>query len=239
MIRARILGLPVLAIAALLASAPATAAGPPIDTIAFDESITLDPIGDASIAITFTLSASQYVNWQQKYGQNKSLLRRDLGKLVSQYETYNWDVQTNEMERRLTVSVNAHGAVKHRGGGQYELEVPPSWRAGPIQGTTLEYNYVESLGVGVVGQHNVKVILPPGTHDIAQGSGESGEPVVRYTVPVPHRVAAVALLVSGLTTILIGAGLIAFALLFRRPRSGALRPASVGNLPTTSAPGRG
>jgi len=220
----------ILAITTLVVARPAAAAGPPIDTMSFDETIALDPLGDAAITLTFTLSAPQYQNWQQKYGQNKALLKRDLSRVVSQYETYNWDAQTNEMERRITVSVSAHGAVVHRGGGQYELDVPKNWRGGQVNGTTLEYNYVESLGVGLVGQYNVKVVLPSDARDIAKTTGESGEPVVRYTVPVTRRAGTLVLLISGVMTLVLGAVLMSVAVLVHRRRPGG----TVGNLPMTA-----
>ncbi|MGE5183358.1 MAG: hypothetical protein ACM31C_14910 [Acidobacteriota bacterium] len=152
---------------------------------------------------------------------------RDLGKLVSQYETYNWDIQTNDMERRLTVKISAHGAVKHRGGGQYELDVPASWRGGDVRGNVIDYNYVESMGVGVVGHHNVKVVLPRGAREIAQTAGESGQPVVRYTVRVARPGPMLGLLVPGAGALVLGAGLIAWSLPRRRPvRVGTLQPLS-------------
>jgi len=243
MIRARTISLPVVVVALLaIPSRPAGAEAPQIQTMLFDQTITIDPLGDAAIGITLSLNATQYMGWQQKYGQNKALLKRDLSKFVSQYDTYNWDVQTNEMERRVTITMSAHGAVKHRGGGQYEFDVPKNWRGGQLRGNVVDYNYVESLGVGVVGQYSVKVVLPGSARNIATTTGESGEPVVRYQVPVRHHGITLGLFIPGVMSLLIGAGLIVFSLRGRRgrPAATALRPVPPPiNLPTAGAVGRG
>ncbi len=238
MIRARACNVSMIAIAAALAVAPpAGAEVAPMETMSFDESLTLDPLGDATISIALSMTAQQYAIWQQKYGPNKALLKRDLGKLVSQYDTYNWDIQTNDMERRLTVKISAHGAVKHRGGGHYELDVPASWRGGDVRGNVIDYNYVEPMGVGVVGHHNVKVVLPAGARGIAQTTGESGQPVVRYSVRVARHGPMLGLLLPGGGAILLGAALIAWSLLRRRPgRVGTLQPLATVR-PATPAAG--
>ena len=73
----------------------------PVQTLNIDETMKVSEIGDCDIAINFTLTAAQYAMWNQKYGQNPSLLRRDFGKLVSQYDTHDWKVDAKAMERFL------------------------------------------------------------------------------------------------------------------------------------------
>jgi len=190
----------------LVASAQLRAADQ-MQTLAIDQKMTVDALGNCTVAIDFSLTASQFQSWMQKYGQNKSLLKRDLGKVVSQYDTFDWNLQIKEMERAVTISLQAHGVVKHRGGGKYEFPVPKSWRGGDKNGTTLSYNFLEPLGPGSVAQYNCKVVLPEGTTDIKDDTGEAGERVVRYAVPIHSASSGRVTLYTGL-----GAGLLGICL---------------------------
>jgi hypothetical protein len=159
-------------------------AGPGMQTIAFDEIINVDELGDATATVNFTLTASQFANWNQKYGQNKSLLKRDMEKVFSQYDTYDWDVKIKEMERQVSVSFKAHGLVTHKADGRYEFPVPKNWKGGQISGKSIDYNFVEPMGGGSIAQFNAKVNLPSKAKDIQSAVGESGEKIIRYDVPV-------------------------------------------------------
>jgi hypothetical protein len=183
--------------------APFASAADMMQTLNFDQSMRIDPLGDCTMSIDFTLTAQQFAAWNQKYGRDKALLKLDMGKIVSQYDTYDWDVKVQEMERRVTVSFKAHGVVKHDGDGHYEFPVPKSWKGGGKNGNTLEYNYIEPIGSGVVGQYQTKLILPASTSDIKDDVGESGEPIVRYVVPVNSSSRAL-LLTVGIIAMVIG-----------------------------------
>jgi hypothetical protein len=161
-----------------------TGAGPGFQTIAFDEVMNVNPLGDADMTVAFTLTASQFASWNQKYGQNKSLLKRDMEKIFSQYDTYDWDINIKEMERQVTVGLKAHGLVQYKKNGRYEFPVPKSWKGGQIVGHSIDYNFVEPLGAGALAQFNAKVNLPESASAIHSDTGESGEKIIRYDVPV-------------------------------------------------------
>ena len=143
----------------------------PVQTLNIDETMKVSEIGDCDIAINFTLTAAQYAMWNQKYGQNPSLLRRDFGKLVSQYDTHDWKVDAKAMERQVAISLRAYGVVTHNGGGNYQFEVPKNWRGGQVNNNAVDYNYAESLGPGVLAQYNCKVILPASATGIKDDTG--------------------------------------------------------------------
>jgi len=161
-------------------------AGPGMPTLSIGEEMKIDAIGDGAIAINLTLTAGQYANWNQKYGQNKSLLKRDMGKFVSQYDTYDWEVKSNDMDRTVSIGIKAHGLVTHLGNGMYEFDVPKDWRGGDRNGNTISYNFVETDS-GLVQQFNCKVTLPPDAKDVKNDTGESGQKVLRYSVPVASK----------------------------------------------------
>ena len=113
----------------------------------------ITPLGDGVMTMTFTLSAKQFANWQSKYGQDQGLLRRDMNNnYTGQFETSDWDVKIDTMNRTITVSVKTRGAVIPRGGGVFEFRVPKLWRGGERNGTTYSYNFVEPVGGGTVAQ---------------------------------------------------------------------------------------
>ena len=161
-------------------------AGPGMPTISIGEEMKIDAIGDGAIGINLTLTAAQYANWNQKYGPNKSLLKRDMGKFVSQYDTYDWEVKSSDMDRTVSIGIKAHGLVTHLGNGRYEFDVPKDWKGGDRNGNTVSYNFVET-SAGLVEQFNCKVTLPPEARDVKEDTGESGQRVLRYAVPVASK----------------------------------------------------
>jgi hypothetical protein len=183
----------------------------PVQTLNLDETMKLNEIGDCEIKINFILTAAQYATWNQKYGQNPSLLRRDMGKLVSQYDTHDWVVDAKPMERQVSISVGAHGVVSHKGNGNYQFEVPKNWRGGQINNNAIDYNYAESLGPGMLAQYNCKVILPASATGIKDDTGESGERIVRYSVPITAGGKSgwtwVVLTILGVMLLFVGAGI--------------------------------
>jgi hypothetical protein len=163
------------------------ARGQQVSTTTFDQVMHIDPLGDMSMTMKFSLTASEYQMWNAKYGQNKSLLKRDIGRLLSQWDTHDWKVDVNEMERQVSVSLKVHGAVMHKGGGSYEFDVPKPWKGGDRNGTTVRYNYIQSFGPSSIGQYNVTINLPEAASDIKEDTGSSGQKVLRYKVPVPSQ----------------------------------------------------
>jgi hypothetical protein len=227
----------------MVGCAATLAAGESLQTIGFNQEMKINALGDCEINIDFKLNAQQYAAWNQKYGQNKSLLKRDLGKLVSQYDAYDWKIDVREMERQVMVGVKAHGVVKHNGGGRYEFPVPKNWKGGAKNGNTLEYNYIEPFGTGVVAQYQIKLVLPDTATDIKDDVGESGEPVLRYAVPVGGSHGGI-LLTLGIMGMVAGLGVMGVGVfgqrlpLLKNRRGGgpiASDPAS-GAAPPSSAP---
>jgi hypothetical protein len=152
-------------------------------TITIDQNLKLDDLGNGTMTLKLTLTGLQFQNWQARYGQNQSLLKRDMSKYVSQFLTTDWDVQEKQMDRVVQISCKFKGAVLHKGGGVYEFRVPKQWRGGERNGTVYSYNYIEPSGAAIV-QTNVKLMLPENASNFAEDKAENGERIVQYTVPV-------------------------------------------------------
>lgn len=200
--------------AAMVACAP-LALAQDLATMNLEETMKVDAIGDGVMTIKMGFNAEQYLGWQSKYGQNPSLLKRDMGKFVSQYETSDWDVQQNQMERKVTISVKIRGCVIHKGGGLFEFRVPKQWRGGDRSGNVYSYNFVEAAPGGGVIQNNVKLILPESASHFAEDKSESGDPIVQYSVPIGG--AGKVLLWFGVGLMAIGAVLAGVSFLIRGP----------------------
>ena len=174
----------------------------------------VDPLGDGVMTMTFTLSAIQFKNWQSKYGEDQGLLRRDMtNNYMGQFDTSDWDVKTDTMNRTVAISVKAHGIVIPRGGGMFEFRVPKSWRGGERNGTTYSYNFAEPSGDGGIVQTNAKLILPVTASHFTEDKSETGEPVIQYRVPVGSLsgimlYAGAAFLAAGLLAIVIAVALV-------------------------------
>ncbi|MGA2328057.1 MAG: hypothetical protein ABSH05_17400, partial [Bryobacteraceae bacterium] len=167
-----------------IALAPVALPAPELQTISIDQTLSVDRIGDGVMVLKLTLNGEQFQNWQSKYGQNQSLLKRDLGQYVSQYEAYGWDMQVNQMDRIVTITCKFRGAILHLGGGLFEFRVPKAWRGGERHDTTFSFNFIQPAANGVVIQNNVKLTLPASASDFADDKSETGDRVIRYRLPV-------------------------------------------------------
>jgi hypothetical protein len=167
-----------------LSLAPCVFAQDTLDTINLSNVMKISPLGDGVTTMTFTLTAKQFANWQSKYGQDEGLLRRDMNNnYTGQFETSDWAVKTDSMNRTVTVSVKTLGAVVPRGGGVFEFRVPKQWRGGERNGTTYSYNFVEPVGGGTVAQTNAKLVLPATASHFSEDKSETGDPIIQYKVP--------------------------------------------------------
>ncbi|MBV8225987.1 MAG: hypothetical protein JO232_12465, partial [Verrucomicrobia bacterium] len=66
-------------------------AGLAADTINTDVVANVDPFGDGTIALTFRLSAAQWENWRELYGDHPDLLWRDLKQRFAKYALDKFD----------------------------------------------------------------------------------------------------------------------------------------------------
>jgi hypothetical protein len=209
----------------LAASVPARAEA--LQTLNIDETTTIDPIGNADIVIKFKLTASQFEDWQSKYGQNSSLLKRDLSKYVSQYDTSDWDVQEKQMDREVTVSLKARGLLKYHGDGEFEFKIPKAWRGGDRSNNVYNFNYVD-VGRGGITQHSEKVILPEGATNFRDDTSEDGDKVIKYTL-APATAGGGWMLWLGILALLGGAAIGASGFLVK-PANQSVVKVTTGNL---------
>jgi hypothetical protein len=113
----------------LLASlAPAAIGVSSAETINTDVVASVDPYGDGSMKMTFHLSASQWANWKQQYGDHPDVLWRDLKQKFAKYALVKFDLQKDEVERTATADIEARAFTRVRGDGARGIEVPKEFR---------------------------------------------------------------------------------------------------------------
>ena len=179
--------------------------------------ITLDELGDADIEMTMTMSAQQWQRWKQMYGGNPSMLRRDMGQLVGMYDVGKIDLEQDEMQRTMTMTVEARGVADYHGDGEYTVELEDEFGRGDLSGETFTfaYNQRDEDGGMFVKQ---RVVLPGAAQDIEQRTDSAGDPVLAYTLPAAE-VEPVStgpswpLLIGGAVAFLLGLGLMPLSVL--------------------------
>lgn len=183
-----------------------------------DQTMNVGENGDGKCTFRMTFTAAQFQNWQAKYGQNVSLLKRDMGKTVSQYETANWRVDVNQMEREVVITFDAVGVTVYKGNGTYEFTVPKAWRGGDRNGTSFTYSYVEALGPSLQSHNTIRLNLPATASGFKDSQSETGETVIAYKLPVKAARPAW-LLMAGTGGVVLGLGFFLLELVASRGRA--------------------
>ena len=192
-----------------LFAAASTATAQAQTVLQFDETVDVNSLGEGTFRIQMAFNAQQYQVWQGRYGMNPSLLKRDISKMLSAYDITDFQIDKNDMERRVTLTITASGVTRNMGGGLVEMDVPKQWRLVNTDGSELKFNYLESLANGVSIQHYVTVNLPPDATDVSDPfPAAGGQNRFTYQQPIGSRSSmplilgiALAALGAGLTTV--------------------------------------
>ena len=149
------------------------------------QTIDVTELGDATIVMHMSFNASQFQNWQRRYGMNPSLLKREMSKELTPYDVTDFKLDKNEMDREVTITIKARGVTTNRGNGRNEIEVPKNWRLVDQDDHELKFNYLESVGNGVSIQGDVTTTLPATASDISEPvPAEGGMKRITYQMPV-------------------------------------------------------
>jgi hypothetical protein len=98
------------------------------ETIHTDVVANVDPYGDGSMKMTFHLSASQWANWKQEYGDHPDVLWRDLKQKFAKYALVKFDLQKDDIQRTATADIEARAFTHVRGDGTRGIEIPKEFR---------------------------------------------------------------------------------------------------------------
>lgn len=201
--------------AAALLPAAAVALQQQMPVIEQDIEVAIDPLGNADISARFTLPATQWRMWNQTYGENEFLLKRDFEHQFSAAVLRDFKLERDEMNRTATLSMRGEASAEYRGNGVWEAELEKGVRGTSVSDTVWQFSKSSGTG-GAILQQNFRVRLPKGARDAEQVEGELSVPVLRYTLQPQTRspwllVAAGVLALGGAALLLLG--------LLRKPAS--------------------
>jgi hypothetical protein len=154
---------PLLGLVALWMASVATAGvGLAADTLNQDVVAHIDPYGDGSMKVTFHLSASQWANWREQYGDHPDVLWRDMKQNYAKFALDKFDLQRNDVDRTATANIEARAFTKVRDDGSRAVEVLKGLR--PVSNSGLEWVFEattqQSPDAPILTQM-FRIILPP------------------------------------------------------------------------------
>jgi len=195
-------------LAVLCGSAPDVSRGQSADVLQQDMEITIDAVGNAGASMKFVLPAMQWQTWKRNYGQNPSLLRRDLQHQFSAMVLKDFAVESDDMNRTATIRFKGEADAEYRGNGVWEAELEKGLRSAKLSDTLWQFTRTSTEG-GVVAQQTYRVKLPDGARNVAEATNDFGTPVLRYELGGGRRmpmllIAALAAGVLGLVALVAG-----------------------------------
>jgi len=183
-------------------------AGQAPDMIQIESVSTVDRLGNAKMSLVFKLSAAQWTQWKQMYGDRPDVLRRDLRQQFARYVVEDFDLKRNDLERTATVSLSGRGLAAVRGDGTREIEI--SRNARQLTGAGREWLFQEQQqesAFSPILSETMKLVLPLGATNARLE--QPGTDFARLVYQLPGAGGGrSALLVSGCVLLLAGVGLI-------------------------------
>jgi len=174
-----------------------------------DLDVTVDAVGNATFVDKVTRSAMDWEVYKENYGSNPSLLKRDLQHHYSSTEQHDISLTNDDMNRISTLSWKGDATAEYIGNGQWEGSLPKGAKATKVNETLWEFtvSYPDESGIT---QETFHIHLPKGATGVEQTQNETGDPVLRYTLPehTGSPLAWLAVLLGVLGAVLLGASLL-------------------------------
>ncbi|MEM7261872.1 MAG: hypothetical protein AAF488_07745, partial [Planctomycetota bacterium] len=126
-----------------------------------------------------------------------------------------FQLEKNEMEREVTITMKAQGVTRYMGDGKVELDVPKEWRLVNQDDSELKFTYLEPLGNGVSVQNFITTNLPDGATEVSEPRPAGGG-MSRVTYQLPIQGNSSVLLILGIVLVSVGGGAMGFGAVSRR-----------------------
>jgi hypothetical protein len=140
---------------------------------------TIDGLGNVDVTMKFVLPAQEWDTWRQNYGQNPSLLRRDLQHQFSAMVLKDFAVENDDMNRTAIVKFKGEANAEYKGNGVWEAELERGARSVKVSDTHWQFTRMSTEG-GIPVQQTFRINLPDGARNSAEATDEFGTPVLRY-----------------------------------------------------------
>lgn len=140
----------------------------------------LDELGNASVAVTMKLNASQWDGFRRTIGNNPSYLKREMIKSMPKYYLSDFKYEEDQMERSYTFSMKALAVAKMDKNGKWKAELeskdPDIMKVNDRQ-YRLNANYLTN---GVLIEQSTLVSLPSGASSAKVEKDSFGKAILTY-----------------------------------------------------------
>jgi len=191
------------------------------DTVNTDVVGNVDQYGDGTITLTFRLSASQWENWRERYGDHPDLLWRDWKQEFAKYALEKFDLKRDDINRTATANIVARALTTVRADGTRAIDMANDARF--VSGGGLEWIFesvAQASPLSPIVTTTTRIMLPAGaTNAHVETVGSEPQRLV-YELPETNADNGV-FFWSGVSAIIIGAifGIIGLLFALVPPRS--------------------
>ena len=141
--------------------------------------IECNEVGDAKVVWKQQATALQWKFLMQRYGNNPSLLKKEIISSLPNYQLSNFKFTKDEMNRAFTFSFDAKGIVKYRGNGIWQFKYGKKYTPRKINDHTWLFSDSETQG-DVITEEFLTLKLPKKIKNVQLTKNEFDEPVLQY-----------------------------------------------------------
>ncbi len=168
----------------VLAMAAVTRFALAADTINTDVAVKVNPYGDGTMTVTFRLSASQWENWREEYGDHPDLLKRDFKRRFAKYALDDFKLERNDMDRTAVATITARAITAVRQDGYRAIEINKEARF--VSNSALDWIFEsvsQSSPYSPIVTETTRIELPPGATNVRVENEGSGPQHLVYQLP--------------------------------------------------------
>jgi hypothetical protein len=147
--------------------------------------ITIDELGNATVAVSMKLNASQWDAFKRNVGNNTSNLKRGMEDALPKYFLTNFNYSEEQMNRTYTMKFDVKGLVKNDKNGKWTAELdtkdPDVTKLGD-----REFVITQDLSSdGMLLQQTQKIHLPSRASSAKIEKDSFGKAILTYTIGTP------------------------------------------------------
>ncbi len=162
----------------------------------------MDDLGNAEVAVSMKLNASQWDAFKRNYGNNTSILKRGMTDALPKYFLSDFKYSEEPMDRTYTMKFNVKGLSNVGKNGKWEAELESK---NPDITKLSDREFVmtqDMMSDGMLIQQTQKLHLPSGASGAKVEKDSFGKAVLTYStgtglVPTIINIAGILLIIAG------------------------------------------
>ena len=147
--------------------------------------ITIDPLGNANVAVSMKLNASQWDAFKSNVGNNTSTLKRGMEDALPKYFLANFNYTEDQMQRTYTMKFDVKGFCTNDKNGKWTSKLDskdPDITKLSDREFVLAQNIVSD---GILLQQTQKIHLPSSASNAKIEKDSFGKALLTYTIGTP------------------------------------------------------